>query len=425
MHNVKITIDDGVQTGSTYTNAQGNYKFFVTQNSNTVTPVFENPYFITTPPSQTVNFVGYGNTQAADFCITKNDTHPDLEIILLPVTLARPGFDAQYKLVYKNKGNQLQYGTVTLNFDAVKLNFLSAVPNVNSQTAGNLTWNYGTLSPYETRTINLTFHVNAPPIVNIGDILPFTAVINPITGDETPSDNTFNFNQVVRGAFDPNDKDVAEGSTIHISKIGDHLHYVVRFQNTGNEAAISVIIKDSLADNLDWNSLVPIAASHPYRTVISKGNKVEFIFEGINLPGKNTNEPASHGFVSFKIKPKSSVTVGEIISNKAEIYFDFNLPVVTNTVSTTIVSPKKSGNLIDLSVYSNPVKDEIRFTVKAGSKIRAINLYNTMGEKLYSETVTTPGTDRKVNIANLPTGILFLQVITNGGTAVQKVTRLK
>jgi hypothetical protein len=152
---------------------------------------------------------------------------------------------------------------------------------------------------------------------------------------------------------------------------------------------------------------------------------VEFIFENINLPGKITNEPASHGFVSFKIKPKPTVTLGETISNKADIYFDFNLPIVTNTVTTTIVTPKKSDNLIDLNVYSNPVKDEIRFSVKAGSKIKAINVYNTVGEKLYSETVTTPGTDRKVNIANLPTGILFLQVITNGGTAVQKVTRLK
>ncbi len=229
----------------------------------------------------------------------------------------------------------------------------------------------------------------------------------------------------MRGAFDPNDKDVTEGSKIDISKAGDYLHYIVRFQNTGNAEAINVIIKDSLASNLDWNSLVPVEASHPYRTVISKGNKVEFIFEGINLPGKNTNEPASHGFVSFKIKPKSSVTVGETINNKAEIYFDFNLPVITNTVSTTIVNPKKSGNLIDLNVYSNPVKDEIRFTVKAGSKIKAINLYNTVGEKLYSETVTTTGTDRKVNIANLPTGMLFLEVITTGGTAVQKVIRLK
>jgi len=425
MNNVRINITDGTQSGSTFTNAAGQYKFFVQLSPDTITTTISNTLFTITPVSQILNFIGYGNTQVADFCVTANGIHSDLEIILLPVTIARPGFSAQYKLVYSNKGNQVLSGTVTLNFDAIKLNFLSAAPNVNSQTAGNLSWNYSGLSPYETRTIDLLFNVNAPPIVNIGDALIFVAIVNPITGDETPGDNTFSFRQIVRGAFDPNDKDVTEGSTIHISEIGDYLHYIVRFQNTGNAAATSVIVKDSLADNLDWNSLVPVAASHPYRTVINKGNKVEFIFEGINLPGKNTNEPASHGFVSFKIKPKPNVTIGETMYNKADIYFDFNLPIITNTVSTTIINPKKSDNLIDLSVYSNPVKDEIRFTVKPGTKIRAINLYNTVGEKLYSEMVTNPGTDRKVNVTNLPTGIIFLQVITNGGTAVQKVTRLK
>lgn len=425
MNNVRINITDGTQSGSTFTNAAGQYKFYVQLTPDTVTTTLSNTLFTANPLSQILNFIGYGNTGVADFCVTANGIHPDLEIMLIPVTTARPGFDAQYKLVYRNKGNQVLSGTTTLNFDAVKLNFLSAVPNASSQTSGNLTWNYSALSPYQTRTITLLFHVNAPPIVNIGDILPFTAVINPVTGDETPLDNAFTLNQVVRGSYDPNDKDVTEGSTIHISKIGDYLHYIIRFQNTGNAAAASVIIKDSLANNLDWNSMLPVDASHAYRTVITKGNKVEFIFEGINLPGKNSNEPASHGFVSFKIKPKSSVTAGETINNKAEIYFDFNLPVITNTVSTTIVNPKKSDNLIDLTVYSNPVKDDIRFTVKAGSKIKAVNVYNTVGEKLYSETVNTPGTDRKVNIANLPTGMLFLQVITNGGTAVEKVIRIK
>lgn len=425
MYNVKLKITSGTDSGYSFTNTRGKYSFFVTQNPNTVTPGFENGYFAATPSSQTINFTGLGNTTTADFCVTPNGVHPDLEIVLLPLTNARPGFDAQYKLVYRNKGNQLQSGSVTLNFDATKLNFLSAVPNVTSQTTGNLTWSYNSLSPYETRTITLLLHVNAPPVVNIGDILSFIATINPVAADETPNDNTFNFNQVVRGSFDPNDKDVTEGSEIDISKVGDYLHYIIRFQNTGNDTAINVVIKDSLANNLDWNSLVPVDASHPYRTVISKGNKIEFIFNNINLVDKNTNEPASHGFVAFKIRPKTGVNVGEMISNKAEIYFDFNQPIITNTVTTKIVSPNLTRNLIALSAYPNPVKDEIRFSVKAGLKIGAVNLFNIVGERIYSETVTSPGTDRKVNIAHLPTGILFLQVITNGGTATQKITRLK
>ncbi len=425
MNYVKVNITDGVQSGTTFTNNKGIYKFLTQPGPNTVTTDFPNNWFTTSPPAHVINFTGYGNIAVADFCITANGTHPDLDVVLLPITGPRPGYDVTYRLVYSNKGNQTQSGTITLSFNDVKMNFLSAIPAPSGQSTGNLTWTYTNLSPYQSKTIDLKFYVNPPPVVNGGDILGFTATVNPVGGDETPIDNVFTLNQVVQNSWDPNDKQVTEGPKINIDKVKDFLHYLIRFQNTGTASAISVIIKDSLASNLDWNSFMPISASHAYRTVVTKGNKIEFIFDGINLPGKNTNEPASHGFVAFKVKPKSTITVGETINNKAEIYFDFNLPIVTNTVSTTIVTPKKSDNLIDLSVYSNPVKDEIRFKVKAGSQIKAINLYNTVGEKLYSETVTTPGTDRKVNIANLPTGMLFLEVITTGGTAVQKVMRLR
>jgi len=425
MSNVKIRIDDGSQNGTTFTNMQGNYKFFVQQNSNIVTPELTNPYFTITPPSYTINFSGYGNTQVADFCISPNGIHKDLDITLLPITIARPGFDAQYRLVYSNKGNQVQSGSVHLSFDAAKLNFVSSAPGTTSETAGNLTWSFAELSPFETRTIILVLHVNAPPVVNVGDVLTFTAIIDPIEGDETPGDNTFNFSQVARGAVDPNDKDVTEGSATDISRINGYLHYIIRFQNTGNEPAISVVIKDLLADNLDWNSFVPISASHPYRALITKGNMAEFIFDGINLPGKIMNEPASHGYIAFKIKPKNGIIIGETIYNKAGIYFDYNQPVVTNTVSTTIVNFSKTRNAIGLTVYPNPAKDHIWFTVNEGVKVKSINLYNGMGVKLYAEDVVNCSTPKMLNMLNLPTGILFLEVISDQGNAIQKVIRTK
>lgn len=425
MYNVKIKMDNDVQNEVTFTNMQGNYKFFPQQNPNTVTPELSNPYFTITPPSYTINFTGFGNTQIADFCIIPNGIHPDLDITLLPITNARPGFDAQYRLVYRNKGNQVQSGTVNLSFEAAKLNFVSSTPNTTGQTTGNLVWSFAELSPFETRAIILVLHVNTPPVVNIGDTLSFTAVINPIEGDETPADNTFAFEQVVRGSYDPNDKQVTEGSATDISRAGDYLHYIIRFQNTGNESAISVVIKDYLSDNLDWSSFVPISASHSYRAVVTKGNQVEFIFDGINLPGKTMDEPGSHGYVAFKIKPKGGITIGETIYNKADINFDYNLPVVTNTVSTTIVNFSKTSNTIGLTVYPNPAKDHVLFTVNQGVQIKSFNLYNGPGGKIYSENVVNSSNPRKINITNLPDGILFLEVISDQGKAIQKVIKLK
>src|SRR5690606_17379263 len=98
---------------------------------------------------------------------------------------------------------------------------------------------------------------------------------------------------------------------------------IVRFQNTGTASAINVRILDTLHPKLDWNTLVPITASHDYYVHTFNGNQVEFIFEDINLPHEAENEPESHGFIAYKIKPKIDVQVGDIISGDARIYFDF------------------------------------------------------------------------------------------------------
>ena len=49
---------------------------------------------------------------------------------------------------------------------------------------------------------------------------------------------------------------------------------------------------------LDLNSLVPVSGSHSFVTRIISGNKVEFIFESINLPFDDFN---NEGYVAFKI----------------------------------------------------------------------------------------------------------------------------
>ena len=54
------------------------------------------------------------------------------------------------------------------------------------------------------------------------------------------------------------------------------------------------------------------------------------------MPDSNINEPNSHGFVSFRIKPQTTVAPNTTIPNKAAIYFDYNAPVITNTAGTLI-----------------------------------------------------------------------------------------
>jgi hypothetical protein len=63
------------------------------------------------------------------------------------------------------------------------------------------------------------------------------------------------------------------------------------------------------------------------------------------LPASSVNEPESHGYIVYRIQPKSDVVVGETIHNTASIYFDYNLPVLTNDATTLV-----QDNFISLPV---------------------------------------------------------------------------
>lgn len=274
-----------------------------------------------------------------DFCLTSNISGIDVEAQLLSETTARPGFVADYNLIYQNNGN-VTTGTesIVLNYDNSKMTFNSASVTPTSTTANSITWSYSNLTPLEVRNITMSFTLLNPPTTNSGDVLNFTGQIAPIT-DADPSNNTINLNQTVVNAYDPNDVLCLEGDEITPSQIGDDLTYRIRFQNTGTAAAVNINVKTDLDANLDWSTFQPISASHAYTVSVANGNELTFTFNNIYLDDSTTNEPGSHGWIFYKIKPKSTVVAGDSFDSTASIYFDFNPAVVTNTYTTTIVSP--------------------------------------------------------------------------------------
>ena len=429
MNYVKINLTDGAQSGSTYTNFTGQYHVFAQLSPNTVSADLPNNWFSILPPSHIISFSGYGNTAVADFCVQPIGVHHDLDIALFPYLKSVPGFDAWYRLVYTNKGTKTESGNLTLNFNSNKLNFVSAIPAPSSQSGNTLTWTYTNLPPFNSRGIAVTYHVKPPPVTNIGDTLVFFSRIDPVAGDETPGDNLDTAIQIASSSYDPNNKVVKEGSQISLAQSKKYLHYTIHFQNIGTASAISVIVKDSLASNLDWSTFMPVAASHAYNTFVSKGNLVQFIFDGINLPPKSVNEPASNGFVSFKIKAKSNVVIGDTLKNTAKIYFDFNQAIVTNTTTTVISkSPVVTDNTITpiaLATYPNPVNNYLSFTVKAGGEIKSIRLFNAFGQQVNYTIKESLGLYRKLDISNLPNGFYVLEVIMAQGKDSQKIVKVK
>jgi hypothetical protein len=420
MPNTKVTINDGADSGIAFTDQNGRYNFYTQSGNFTLTPEFANPIFGVNPENATVGFTdNLSNTETRDFCLSAVGTVENLEISLIPFG-ARPGFDAHYQLVYKNTGNQTMSGNVALAYNDSVLDLVQTNPATNTQSSGNLSWNYTQLLPFETRSIDITFNVNSPmetPAVNIGDVLHFDATIYPIIAG---ANNHASLDQVVVGSFDPNDKTCLEGETIPAEKVGDYLNYVIRFQNSGTAATENIVVTDVLdTDAFEVDSFQLVASSHPQMTRIS-GNKVEFVFEGINLPTEQDDETGSHGFVAFRIRTKNNLTAGASVSNKADIFFDYNFPITTNTATSVFqLLARSQFEDSSVAVYPNPAKNQL--TISAKDSIKSTQLYDAMGRLI--ETDLQNSSTVSFDISRQTSGIYFLKIVTEKGSKTEKIIK--
>lgn len=344
-----------------------------------------NNYYTLFPASRTVNFTSFDLKDSADFALTPIPGIKDLEIQLVPLSTPRPGFDVTYRIITKNVGTStVNNAVVGLKHDTrMAYNFASRTED--GATADSLWWGPFTLNAFDIDTLFVNFTLDPPPLLNNNDTLMHVATANPVTGDSSVANNKAVLREVVRGSFDPNDKTEAHGGTLTTTQYagGEYLQYLVRFQNTGTDTAFFITVKDTLQQNLDLTTLEVLSASHPFVFTL-QDQVATWDFKKILLPDSTTDEPASHGFILFRIKPKSGLTVGDAFSNKAAIYFDYNLPVITNEDKTILGANNGVCPNGNVSYTSGLSGSTYQWQVNTGSGY--VNLANG---GIYSD-VTTP-----------------------------------
>jgi hypothetical protein len=251
--------------------------------------------------------------------------------------------------------------------------------------------------------------------VNIGNVLTFNIGINPVATDEKPEDNTFIYNQTVVGSYDPNNIICLEGDVVPSTEIGKYLHYAINFENTGTFPAENVVVKTEIdLLKFDIGSLQLMNTNFPVDARIA-GNKVEFIFENIQLP------IGGHGHILLKLKTQNTLVTGDAVANRGDIYFDYNFPIDTGLANTVFQTLSNSVFEVDSSVavYPNPANNNV--TIKSDNKIKSIELYDVQGRivliKLMDES------ESRVDISNYANGIYFLKVATDKGTAIDKIVK--
>ncbi|MCB0570753.1 MAG: T9SS type A sorting domain-containing protein [Phaeodactylibacter sp.] len=224
------------------------------------------------------------------------------------------------------------------------------------------------------------------------------------------------------GAIDPNDKQAYPlgYDEQHYVRPGTELEYKIRFQNTGTDTAFTVIIRDTLSEWISLSTLRPGVASHPYSWRLYGPGILEFRFDDILLPDSTTNEPASHGFVSFKTHHIDSAPLGTVIENSAAIFFDYNAPVITNTTWHTlgenfvVVSHNREpGTETALRVYPNPFTESATFSWD-GAQLNSgrFLLFDSQGRMVRSESID--GQSHTFIRRGLPAGLYFFRMESGG-----------
>ncbi len=311
------------KTGFLTTDAAGefDYQTFFTDSIRVILPT---PYATITPAVWYLPAQANANQQfAVQF---QNNVH-DLALTLTRATDYRPGFENKIFATVRNRGTVATSGEVRV-LVAEQLDFLSANPAPAANIGDSiLIWQTGDLPLFGSWQAAIS--VRTKTVGTLGNYAQDTGFVTIIATDAFPEDNFFSEASLIRGSFDPNDK-VVSPAVLSSAMLPQRppITYTIRFQNTGTSAATHVRILDTLALNFDASALQILASSHPMTWQLN-GRVLTFLFENIQLPDSIADEPGSHGFVQFSLRPGQSVQTGEVLRNQAAIYFDFNEPIFT------------------------------------------------------------------------------------------------
>lgn len=416
LQNIRLNV-----SGNSYTFSDGNGEYRVSADSlGSYTINMATDRYIASPANASFSFTAYDTTVTKDFALRINQTFAELRLKIIPFNwAARPGFSYPYLVHYENTGAITLNPNIVFAYDSARLMYDSSSNHAVTVNGNNISLAAGTFTPGQQGSFWIFCRVK--PTTAIGDTFfaKATATLHPTT--LVVRDSIFT---IVRGSYDPNDKQATPQLSPSQVANGDYIDYTIRFQNTGTDTAFTVVISDTLSNDLQKETLQMIATSHNCKTTV-KNNVVFFEFLNILLPDSNVNEPLSHGFVSFKIKPQPNVAVNTVIPNKAAIYFDYNAPVITNMAGTLI----KEFTVVPLQLISfSAVPQNDNTTALYWNTANEINtkqfVIEMSNDGLRFTRITNVVAKGKANnhyntaIAASNTGIIFyrLKIVDNDGS---------
>lgn len=416
-----------VTPGSYYfsTNSLGDYTAQVPIDNYTITVHNNYPWYYYSPASHTANFTAFGQTDANnDFGFGAYINVQDLKVTATGNNV-RPGFASDIYVTAKNMGTVTTNATVKLMLDPA-FTYLSAIPTPTSVTGNLISWNIPAMQMLQSENFTVSVDV---PLLPIGTILHSYADVLPLVGDTIPDDNTDSLDQELVNSCDPNEKKVFPGDYITTTQInnGLFLEYTVFFQNVGTAPAININITDSLDSNFDIGTFELLSTSHTCSWNMEGVGILHFNFANIYLPDSLANEPASHGFIKYRVKPKNNLYNGQKLVNYAYIYFDGNAPIATNYTSTHVFNTtgitkieKENG----VAIYPNPADDRITIAkTNNQSVIKEVSVVSLLGNIVLTTASSGQLHEKSIqlDVSVVASGVYLLRVKTGDSTLIKKI----
>lgn len=421
-------VSNGVPSVATPAPVTG--KYLITADTGAYTLTLPSPplhYTLTEPVGGTYSgsFPSYGLTDTTrHFGLAPDPNQQDVRMTLTSVGLLRRGVPVTYRVTLENVGTTVvAQGTINLTLAPIAT-YIGALPAAT--VSGQLvTWTYSTLRPFERRSFDVRFSLASS--TTLGTSIATTAQV-PLPSDVSPGDNGESLEDVVVGSADPNDITV---NYTHLTPAqlaaNQSLDYTIRFQNVGTDTAFAVIIQDTLPANLlRVASLQFLAQSHNCVWSVSGAGILTVRFLQIRLPQASISPLNSQGFVRFRVVPKPSLSLGDLIPNAAHITFDFNAPVATNEATTVVAMP--TGLLADAananawSLYPNPATSSGRLTIVAdlpAAGVVMVRLTDALGREVRQQTVAAPAgaLQQSLDVSGLTPGFYAVRLTLPDGSA--------
>ena len=410
-----VTFTDGANIQIRTANQQGRYEAFLANGTYDMT--FENTSTLMSicaaPTSVTVN-----NDVTTDL-----DVIYDADILCPEITLdLNPWLLRPCDLTSFVQFEVCNIGTVDLSAYTATLQFPQGSDMIATNTMDPYTFDVATgvmqfsLSGLEMGACkNIQIGFSTPCPTNAGDTLCFDLSTDPVqiypNCDEYIQNEVSACEEAV-ASYDPNDKNgltPGEGP-VNFIDAGTELTYMIRFQNTGNDTAFTVRIDDPMSSVFDVSTIRPLGASHEYVMSYSEG-MLSFSFPDIKLVDSFKNEPLSHGFITYKVTLREGLVPGTEINNYANIYFDSNAPILTNTHQyvVTILSNSNDYSWLDVSVYPNPAQEMITVDMdQLENKEVKLEVLDLQGRVLISQNKVFQ--KATMNVGDLISGMYYIQI---------------